>query len=587
MREPSLKMMTGGQAVVECIRRHGVRHVFNVPGESYLAVLDALYDAPGIKVITNRQEGGACYMAEAYAKATRKVGVCFVTRGPGATNASIGVHCAAQDSTPLVLFVGQVPRKNKGRESFQEVDYGRFFGDMAKWVVEIDQADKVPEMVNRAFHIAQSGRPGPVVVALPEDMLVEEAEMLIVDPTTPAPAHPDPGQIRAMVQQLEAAERPVVLVGSGTQYTAHREDATAREALIRFAERFKAPVLTSWRRNDAFPNSHGHYGGNLAIGKSPAQELVRQADLLLVIGDRLSEITTDDYRLIAPGKRIIQVHAQPEMIGRHFPTELGVTADAGLALQAALECPAPAENPARMAYVREAHQRYMDFSTSGKPRETPHTAYEQVMADLNEVLPEDAIFTVDAGNSSVWIQRFRRYETPDSFFGPIVGSMGYGLPSAIAAKVAHPDRVVIGTCGDGGILMNGQELATAVQYGIKIVQLVFNNSTYGTIRMHQEREFPERVVATDLVNPDFAAMARSFGAEGYTVKTDKDFRPALEAALSAEKPALIDIITDKEHLSVAMTLSEIRGGQAAQKVRPRKKVNKGVLHKVKESQLFI
>ncbi len=554
------RRMTGGQALVECIAREGVRHVFNVPGESYLGALDAFYDHPEIRLVTNRQEGGACYMAEAYGKATRGVGVCFVTRGPGATNASIGVHCASQDSTPLVLFVGQVPRANRGREAFQEIDYGRFFGSIAKWVVEVDRPANIPAVTLRAFHVARSGRPGPVVVALPEDMLVEEAEMHFPLPIPPMLPHPDPAGIAALCERINAAARPVLLVGAGVQYS------RARKELVAFVERFRLPVMTSWRRNDAFPNGHPHYVGNLALGRSPGQEMVREADLLVVVGDRLSEITTGDYRLPLPGQPLAQIDIDPAVIGRNFPPELAIVSDARLALEAALTQPArPAQG--RAEWIGTGRRNYEAFATL-HPRPAEHVAVETVIADLQEVLPADAILTVDAGNFSAWVQRFYRYDAEDSLLGPTVGSMGYGLPAAIGAKLAHPERVVVGTCGDGGFMMTVQELATAVQYGANIVQLVCNNGTLGTIRMHQERDYPERVVGTDLVNPDFAALARAYGAAGFRVERSGDFRAALEQALRAGKPAVIDIVTDKENISVAATLSEIRAGKLSPKRKP-------------------
>jgi acetolactate synthase I/II/III large subunit len=547
------RRMTGGQALVECIAREGVRHVFNVPGESYLGALDAFYDHPEIRLITNRQEGGACYMAEAYGKATRQVGVCFVTRGPGATNASIGVHCAAQDSTPLVLFVGQVPRVNRGREAFQEIDYGRFFGSIAKWVVEVDRAAKIPEIAVRAFHMARSGRPGPVVVSLPEDMLVESADVHFPPPVPALRPFPDPALIAELCERVNRAAKPVLLAGAGVQY------ARARGELVAFAERFQLPVLTSWRRNDAFPNDHAHYCGNLALGRSPGQDLLREADLVLVVGDRLSEITTGDYKLPLPGQPLVQIDIDPAVIGRNFSPELAIVSDARLALEAALQRPAsPAAG--RAGWIATGRRNH-EASVVLKPREAEHVAQETVIAELKALLPTDAILTVDAGNFSAWVQRFYPYTAEDSLLGPTVGSMGYGLPAAIGAKLAHPERVVVGTCGDGGFMMTVQELATAVQYGANIIQLVFNNSSLGTIRMHQERDYPERVVGTDLVNPDFAALARSYGALGLRVERGQDFRPALQEALRADKPAVLDIVTDKENLSVAATLSEIRRGK--------------------------
>ncbi len=560
--------MPGGAAVVECLRREGVRHVFNVPGESFLAALDGFYDAPGITLITNRQEGGACYMAEAYAKSTRSVGVCFVTRGPGATNASIGVHCAAQDSTPLVLLVGQVPRVNRGREAFQEIDYSAFFGSIAKWVVEVDHAAKIPEVVPRAFHVARSGRPGPVVVALPEDVLAEEAAMRFGNPVPPSPPHPDPAAIARMAERLAGAERPVLLLGSGVQY------GRARDAAVRFAEHFQLPVVTSWRRNDAFPNDHSHYAGSLNLGKTSAQQLVREADLMLVVGDRLGEITTADYALPLPGQPVIQIDIDPASIGRTFTPEQAIVSDAKLALEAALKHPAPQNGArteshigARAEWIGRWRAAYEEFATPPQ-RDAEAVAMERVMEDLAAVLPADAVLTVDAGNASAWVQRYYCYRSEDSLLGPIVGSMGYGLPAAIAAKLAHPERTVVGTCGDGAFMMTVQELATAVQYKANIVQLVFNNGTLGTIRMHQERDYPERVVGTNLQNPDFAALARAYGAEGYRVEKSDDFRPALEAALAIGKPAVIEVLTDKENISVAGSLADVRAsGERARQRR--------------------
>jgi len=548
--------LTGGQVVVEGLRREGVKHVFCVPGESYLGALDALYDARDIRLIVNRQEGGACYMAEGYAKATRSVGVCFVTRGPGATNASIGIHCASQDSTPLVLFVGQVPRPNRGREALQEVDYERFFGGMAKWVVEPQSAARLAEAVPRAFHVARSGRPGPVIVALPEDMLLERTDARLRNPYPRSQPHPDPAQIFELARRIAAAEKPVLIVGSGVQ------DTASRQALIRCAERHGLPVTTSFRRMDAFPNSHPNYAGNLATGMTCGQDTVRGADLVVVIGDRLSEITTNDYRIPAPGQPLVHVDIEPEVIGQNFATELGIVSDAGLALAALLEHAPETLGAGRAAWIKERHARYLEFSTP-PDRPAARVSMDRVARDLSRLLPKDAILTVDAGNFSGWIHRFHRFDVEHSFLGPTVGSMGYGLPSAIGAKLAYPDRTVIATCGDGGALMTMQELATAVQHDIPVIQLVFNNGSFGTIRMHQERQFPGRTVATDLANPDFAALGRAMGAAGYTVRTSDEFAPALQAALTGGKPAVLDVLTDLEQISVSATLAELRAGKGA------------------------
>ncbi|MEE8396375.1 MAG: thiamine pyrophosphate-dependent enzyme [bacterium] len=544
--------MSGGHAVVECIRREGVRHVFGVPGESYMAALDGFFDTPEITLITNRQEGGACYMAEAYAKATRSTGVCFVTRGPGATNASIGVHCAAQDSTPLVLLVGQVPRRLRGREAFQEVDYGRFFGSMAKWVVEIDAVEKIADLLPRAFRVARSGRPGPVVVSLPEDMLAEQGEFRFSEPVSQALPHPDPAAIAQVVKRIAAAEKPLLLVGGGVQFS------RARKELVAFAERFQVPVCTAWRRLDAFPNSHPHYVGSVGIGPGPTNKAIAAADLLVVVGDRLDDITTAHYTLIPEGQTLVQIDADADALGRNYAPALAVVADPGLALQAALEQPAPAANPGRAGWIADHRKAWEAYVV---PPERPSRAVpmERAMTELNAALPADAILTVDAGNSTAWVQRYRVYDAEDSFFGPGVGSMGYGLPAAIGANLAHPERVVVGTCGDGGYLMTGQELAPAVQYGIDIVQIVFNNGSLGTIRMHQEKDFPGRTHATDLKNPDFAALAEAFGARGFRVERPEQFLPALTEALACGRPALIEVLTDVEVISVGTTITELRG----------------------------
>ena len=548
----TVKTMSGGHAVVECLRREGVRHVFHVPGESYLAVLDGLYDAPEIQLITNRQEGGACFMAEAYAKATRSVGVCFVTRGPGATNASIGIHCAQQDSTPLVLFVGQIPRRMKGREAFQEVDYGRFFGGMAKWVVEIDDPAKIPVLVPRAFHLARSGRPGPVVVALPEDVLAMETEFRFSPPTRLIPPHPESAAVEEMVRLVKEARHPLLLAGGGTQYSG------ARAELVAFAERFQVPVITSWRRLDAFPNNHPHYVGTLGRGKQPAQDVVREADLLLVFGHRLSDPSTQGYKLLPPGLPIIQVDTGAEVIGHNYAPRLGMVADARVTLQAALKEPAPPANPERGQWIA-AHRKAFEAFCIPQDRPVEKVPMELAMREMKALLPEDTIITVDAGNASGWVQRFLLHNHADSFLGPTVGAMGYGLPAAVAAKLAHPKRTVIGTCGDGSMMMTLQELATAVQHGVNIVQVVFNNGSYATIRMNQEQHYPGRVVGSNMVNPDFAALAEAFGARGLKAETPEQFRPALEEALKARRPAVIDVRTDLNAISVTAMMDELTG----------------------------
>jgi len=557
VHEPETQLeLTGGQAVVQCLRQEGVRHVFNVPGESFLAALDAFHDAPEITLITNRQEGGAAFMAEAYAKATGRVGVCFVTRGPGATNASIGVHVAAQDSSPLLLLVGQVPRSHRGREAFQEIDYTRFFGSIAKWVVEVEQAAKVPEVLHRAMHLARSGRPGPVVVSFPEDVLSERMPMALGQPYPLVRPQPEPQALATLMDKLHAAERPLLLVGGGIAASG------ARDALVAFCERFGVGVVTSFRRMDALPNSHPLYLGNVGIGGASARQTLAEADTILVVGDRLSEVTTADYTFPAPTQRLLQIDIDPAIIGRQFVPAAAIVADARAALTHALELPAPAVPAARQAWNRAQRQAYEAWSTP-PVTDRAEITMERVLGDLNAALPADAVVTVDAGNFSGWIHRYRRFEAPSSFLGPTAGAMGYGVPAAVAAKLAHPERVVVGTCGDGGFLMTGQELATAMQHGLRVILLVFNNGALGTIRMHQERHYPSRVIGSDLRNPDFAALARSYGALGVQVRLAAEFAPALQQALAHEGPALIEVCTELEQLYVGGTLSDLRAQSLA------------------------
>lgn len=543
---------TGGMLLVNALRDHGVRHVFCVPGESFLAVLDAFCDVPSIRVISNRQEGGACYMAEAYAKATREVGVCFVTRGPGAMNASIGVLCAAKDSTPLVLFVGQVPRAHRGRDAFQEVDYPSLFGSIAKWVVEAPTAERLPALTAQAFHIARHGRPGPVVISLPEDVLSECA--------APAPASPIPlarpqiaaEQLHALANMLDSAERPLFVVGGGVQY------ARARNALILAAERFATPVLTAFRRNDAFPNTHPLYAGNLGLGAAAIHSYAQQADLLVFIGARLSEITSGRFRLPTPAQKFFRVDTDAEgAAGGGTPPALAIVADARLTLEALNALPdsptAASRKASRQPWIDAGRSVYRSWSEA-PVRPGANVSMEHAVRVMQEVLPADAVITVDAGNASSWIQRYFRWQAEDTLLGPIVGSMGYGVPAAIAAKLAHPQRVVVGTSGDGGFLMNGQELATAVQYALPIVHLVFDNGGLGTIRMHQEQTYPGRVSATMLRSPDFCALAQAYGAAGFRVEHDAEFRPALEAAVRETCPVLLAVRTSMQHISPEMTL---------------------------------
>src|SRR5437773_11990669 len=545
--------MIAGHAVAQCLRNEGVRHVFCVPGESYVAVLDGLYSTPEIRLITNRQEGGACFMAEGYAKATRMPGVCLVTRGPGATNASIAVHSAKYDSVPLVLLVGQVSRSARGREAGQEIDYTHFFGTIAKWVIEINDARQVPRIMARAFHIARSGRPGPVVVSLPRDMLEEDAKISMIDPYPMVRSDPDPRSIEQIVDRINAAKKPVLIAGSGTQYS------NARQERVEFSEKFQVPVLTSYKRQDAFPNSHPNYIGNLANANKHARTLVsKEADLVIVIGSRLNHQTTGVFSLPRPGQPFIQIDADEQNIGQNSRPDVGIVSDAKSALIVALKHQGPRPNESRAAWIAEHHAAQKRYSTPSE-RPTRRASMERVMADLKATLPSDAITTTDAGSFGQWPQRYLEFEHPDSYISPTLGCMGSGVPYAVAAKLAHPGRLVVAHVGDGGFLMTGQEMATAKQYGANVITIVYDNDGYNSIRMHQEAQYPGRQYGTDLVNPDFAALGSAYGALGLKVSRDEEFLPAFKKAMTADRSALIEVLTDFEYVTPSATLSELSG----------------------------
>ena len=545
--------MLGGHAVAQCLRNEGIRHVFCVPGESHIAVLDGLCGMPEIKLITNRQEGCSCFMAEGYAKSTRTTGVCLVTRGPGATNASIAIHSAKYDSVPLVLLVGQVSRAARGREAGQEIDYTHFFGSIAKWVVEINEPKHVPRVMTRAFHLARTGRPGPVVVSLPRDMLEENADISMIDPYPPARPNPDPKLIEEMVERINAAKKPVLLAGSGTQYSG------ARPELIDFSEKFHIPVLTSYKRQDAFPNSHPNYIGNLTNANKHARTLVsKEADLVVVIGSRLNQQTTGVFSLPRPGQPFIQIDADEQNIGQNSRPDVGIVSDAKSALIVALKHQGPRPNESRAAWIAEHHAAQKRYSTPSE-RPTRRASMERVMADLKATLPSDAITTTDAGSFGQWPQRYLEFEHPDSYISPTLGCMGTGVPYAVAAKLAHPGRLVVAHVGDGGFLMTGQEMATAKQYGANVITIVYDNDGYNSIRMHQEAQYPGRQYGTDLMNPDFAALGSAYGALGLKVTRDEEFLPAFKKAMTADRSALIEVLTDFEYVTPSATLSELSG----------------------------
>jgi acetolactate synthase-1/2/3 large subunit len=545
---------TGGQILVDQLALHGVDTVFCVPGESYLAALDALYDARNrIQLVSCRQEGGAAYMAEAYGKLTGRPGICFVTRGPGACNAAIGVHTGFQDSTPMILFVGQVGRGMIEREAFQEMDFRRMYGQMAKWVAEIGDADRISELVSHAFHTAMAGRRGPVVLALPEDMLRETATVADPRPYRVVEPHPGPADMERLRSMLAGARRPLAIVGGGGWSAAAVADFTA------FAEANELPVGCAFRGQDVFDNTHRCYVGDIGIGLNPAlAERVKRADLLLVVGPRLGEMTTGGYSLLEvprPAQTLIHVHPGAEELGRVYQADLPINSGMG-PFAAAARALAPVDPSAWREETAAAHRDYLANLEAGpSPGAVDMVA---IMRTLGQRLPADAIVTNGAGNYTAWVHRFYQYRRYRTQLAPTSGAMGYGVPAAVAAKIVHPERVVVSVNGDGCFLMNGQELATAVQYGAAVVFLVVNNGMYGTIRMHQERYYPGRVIGTDLVNPDFAALARAYGARGDRVERTADFAPALDRALASAGPSLIEIRLDPEAITPRHTLSEVR-----------------------------
>ncbi|MBL0374505.1 thiamine pyrophosphate-binding protein [Rhizobium sp. KVB221] len=549
---------TGGQLIVEALKANGVSRVACVPGESYLAVLDALHDTD-IEVMVCRQEGGAAMIADCWGRLTGQPGVCFVTRGPGATNATAGLHVARQDSIPMILFIGQVQRDAREREAFQEVEYRRAFTEFAKWVCDIDDASRIPEMVTRAFAVATSGRPGPVVVALPEDMLRDLVDAPAALPYTPVETHPGPRQIAELAARLEKAERPLVILG-GTRWS---DEAVA--GMAAFAERWKLPVGCSFRRQMLFDHLHPNYAGDVGIGINPAlAEEVRNADLLILLGGRFSEMPSSGYTLMDipyPRQSLIHVHPDAAELGRVYRPDLAINADPE-SFVAALASLAPSTEPKWADRTANMHAAYLAWST---PPETGpgDVAMGPIMTWLEEALPLDAIMTNGAGNYATWVHRFHRFRRFNTQAAPASGSMGYGLPAAVAAKALYPDREVVCFAGDGCFMMHGQEFATAVRYNLPIIVVLVNNGIYGTIRMHQERDYPGRVSGTGLTNPDFAAYARAFGGHGETVVKTDEFADAFLRARASGKPAIIEIQLDPEAITPTRTLSQIRG--AAQK----------------------
>ncbi|UUP16175.1 thiamine pyrophosphate-binding protein [Nitratireductor thuwali] len=546
-------MKTGGQLIVEALEVNGVDRIYSVPGESYLAVLDALHDS-GIRNIVCRQEGGAAMMADCHGRLTGRPGICFVTRGPGATNASPGVHIAAQDSNPMILFIGQVARGIKEREAFQEVDYKAFYGSIAKWVVEIDDAGRIPELVTRAFAVATSGRPGPVVVSLPEDMLTDMVQAPAPLPFTPVETAPGEEEIAALRDLLGNARRPFVILG-GTRWT----EAAVKQTCAAL-ERWALPAGCSFRRQALCDQLHPSYAGDIGIGVNPKiSQYIKDADVVLLIGCRFGEMPSSDYTLLKspyPDQKLVHVYPDPHELGRVYRPTLAINATPA-AFAGAFSRLAPSAAPAWADRTAELHQAYLDWSTPPE-KGIGNVHMGRIMAWLEEKLPEDAVVCNGAGNYATWVHRYHRFRRYNTQAAPTSGSMGYGTPAAVAAKDLFPEREVIAFAGDGCFMMNGQEFATAMQYSLPIIVIVVNNGTFGTIRMHQEREYPGRVSGTDLKNPDFAALARAYGGHGETVEETADFAPAFERARASGKPALIEIKLDAEAITPTKTLTEIR-----------------------------
>lgn len=540
--------MSGGQIVVEVLQKEKVEKAFCVPGESYLSVIDSLYEHDTIDLISTRHESGAAFMAEAYAKATGKVGICMATRGPGATNLSIGLHTAMQDSTPVVALIGQVERPFLGKEAFQEVDFAAYFSHLCKWSVEIDVVERIPELLHQAFYTAQSGRPGPVVVSLPHDMLEDVMEYKGNKTLQYHPPVADPTAVQHVLDVIKQAKKPFVLAGGGVIRS------NAQDELEQFIEQLQLPVASAFRRFNVLQNEHEHYVGWLGFGANPSLvHAIQEADVVLVLGTRLSQVTSQDYSLLQAGEQtIIQVDIEPTIIGKSFAVNIGVISDMKLFLQKAISKLQKGESIDRKKRLQKLRQQYEAHSNFPIRKEgTEYADLTSVIGDLMDLVPEQSVITSDAGNFYGWLARYYRFSAQRHYIGPTSGAMGYGLPAALGVKVGCPHKTVLSLSGDGGFMMTMQELETAVREHIHVIAIVVNNHMYGTIRAHQEKQFPSRVIGTTLTNPSFVEMAKLYGADGMTVKNNNHFRTALEAALESDVPYVIEVQTDPNILSVA------------------------------------
>jgi acetolactate synthase-1/2/3 large subunit len=546
---------SGAEVLVDALKINSVERIYCIPGESYLAALDALYDRSEISLIVCRNEGGAAFMAEAEGKLSGRPGVCFVTRGPGATNASGGLHVARQDSTPMILLIGQIARKDLDREAFQEIDYRRMFSEVAKWVAQIDDAARIPEYLNRAFSVATSGRPGPVVLALPEDMLTDVVEVGDAAPAQAAVASPAAQDITRCSEILAAAERPLIIVG-GSGWS----EAT-RLRLQQFAADTGLPLVNSFRCQDFIDNEHPNYAGDLGIGPNPAlHQLVRDSDCLLVIGARLGEMTTAGFSLIdipVPRQRLVHVYPDADELGHVYQPELGINAGSQQFIEALASSAMSSPNEDKWrARTWQAHRQYLDWNaTISVPGDVQ---LSDIIHSIRAHTDSDAIICNGAGNNTSWLHRFFRYRQYRNQLAPTSGTMGYGLPAAIAAKLHYPERCVVAVVGDGDLMMIVQELATAMHYQANIIVVVINNGIYATIRMHQEREYPGRVIGTDMVNPDFVMLAEAHGAHGERVTRTEQFEAAFARCLEAGRPALIEVQLDANILTPTATVDSLR-----------------------------
>ena len=549
-------MRHGGKILIDQLEIQGATTAFTVPGESFLAALDGLHDSNRIRTIICRQEGGASMMAEAWGKITGEPGVCFVTRGPGAANAVSGLHVARQDSTPMLALIGMPASGHEDREAFQEIEVKQVFSSLVKWVAVVRQAERIPEYVSHAMHVARSGRPGPVVLGLPEDMLASTCAAVDAKPARIAQSRPGVADLAPLQDKLANARRPLMIVGGPGWSLA------AQQATQAFADRFDLPVASAFRYQDYFDNRHRCYVGCAGIGLEPSlAAAIKDADVLVVLGARLGEITTAGYTLVDipdPKQFLIHIHPSPDELGSVYRPDLPIAATALTFTEALVRL----EPPAKIAWSTRRAELRAAYEQTLKPTPLPGAVkMAQVMRTVSELLPQDGILCNGAGNFAAFVHRYFEYKGYRTCLAPTSGSMGYGLPAAIAAKLAHPTRPVLSVQGDGDFLMTGQELATAVQYSLPVIVIIANNGMYGTIRAHQERAYPRRVVGTTLINPDFAAFARSFGAEGYTVETTADFAPAFRAALAGSKPSLLELKLDPEALSTRTTLTAIRDGR--------------------------